>query len=415
MGARAKAAAAAAILVVTGVGLASADGVPWALRRRAGVRPNLLVGERVHPEDWPPEPDSPAHVDPVRFAEALEALCGWMPRGRAADYTAAILPAADEFDVDPFLLGALVQRMGRCDRDQEALEGIGLTLIPPRMYWHHVRDGTYRYFVREGGAWVERTLELDRHPFHGARLKRPEANLYFAAAFLRVWREQHPHLDEAFDQPPHRHHVSHFIWGDRVRSDRAEDRVLLDRRRLLQYYGAIAPPAPVKRLGLELGSPLDGAPRVISSFVGADRDGGDRGHRGVDVESVLGEPVRAVADGKVVFAGVDLPGRRNHERMTPAEIEAVPRSDLGRGGRYVCLLHDRDDGGWVRSCSMHLEDVEVRHGQQVERGDRIGTVGRTGMRRSAPHLHLELHGPDALLDPADVLRGFLIGRKVEVP
>lgn len=393
---------------------ALADGLPWSLRRRAGVRPNLLVGERVRVDDWPPEPPSPAHVDPIAFAAALEKLCGgWMPRGQPASYTAAIVRSADEAGVDPFLLGALVQRMGRCDADQEALEGVGLTLIPPRMYWRHIRDGSYRYFVREDGEWVARTRRLDRHPFHGARLKRPAANLYFAAALLAVWREQHPHLDEAIDQPAHRHHVSHFIWGDRVRSARAEDRVLLDRRRLLFYYGAIDAFPPVRAFGLELGSPLDGAPRVISSFLGSDRDGGSRRHRGVDLESVLREPVRATADGRVNFAGVDLPGRRSNENMTPEEIAEVPRGELGRGGRYVCILHDRPEGGWLRSCYMHLEDVEVRYGQRVRRGDHIGTVGRTGMKRSSPHLHFELHGPDGLVDPAEVMEGPFVGRRVE--
>lgn len=401
------------VLALGSVTWAAADGPPWKLRRRADVRPNLLVGKRVQVDDWPAEPSRPAHVDPPRFAEALRSLCGWMPPGRAASYTAAIIENADVFGVDPFLLGALVQRMGRCSADKEALGGVGLTLIAPRMHWRHIRDGTYRYHVREEGRWVARELPLGRHPFHGARLKRPDANLYFAAALLKMWRQQHPSLDEAFDQAPHRHYVSHFIWGDRVRSDRAEDRVLLDRRRLLLYYGAIEAHPPVRRLGVTLGSPLDGAPRVISSFLGAERDDGARDHRGVDVESVLREPVRAVADGKVVFAGVDLPGRRKHENMTSEEIAEVPRSDLGRGGRYVCVLHDRDDGDWLRSCYMHLEDVEVRHGQQVKRRDRIGSVGRTGMRRSSPHLHLELMSSEALLDPAEVLEGILIGRRVE--
>ncbi len=60
---------------------------------------------------------------------------------------------------------------------------------------------------------------------------------------------------------------------------------------------------------------------------------------------------------------------------------------------------------------MHLEDVQVRHGQEVTRGEAIGTVGRTGMLRSAPHLHLELHGPDGLMDASVELAGFLIGHR----
>jgi murein DD-endopeptidase MepM/ murein hydrolase activator NlpD len=403
-------AAAVGLVLLAVAALTAAQEPPWRERRRPGVRPNLMAGERVLPEDWPAEPEPPLHVDAARLAKALEELCGFLPRGQGARFAAEILHSADDFSVDPFLLGALVQRMGRCNPTKDALGGVGLTLIPPAMYAAHLRRGAYRYWLRDGAGWVERVLAVDRHPFAAPRLRRPEANLYFAAALLSAWREQHRDVDAAFEQAPHRHHVSHFIWGDRVRSARAEDRVLLDRRRLLFYYGAIDAHPPLRRLGVELGSPLDGAPRVVSSFLGDNRDGGVRRHRGVDVESVLREPVRAVADGRVNFAGVDLPGRGTYENMTPDEIAKVPRKDLGAGGRYVCILHGREGGGWLRSCYMHLEDVEVRHGQTVRRGDRIGTVGRTGMKISSPHLHLELHGPEGLLDPAEVMQGLLLGR-----
>lgn len=391
--------------------VATADALPWHLQRRIGVHINRLASSRVEPGDWPPEPPSPVFVDPIRFRDAIEKLCGWMPPGRAADYTASILRDADRFRDDPFLLGALVERMGRCNPREQALGGVGLTLIPPRMYWAQLRHGVYRYFLRQDGAWVAQTMDVGRYPFNGASLERPAVNLYFAAAFMAAWRAQHPVLDEVFSQAPHRSYISHFIWGDRVRSDRAEDRVLLDRRRLLFYYGAIAAHPPVHRLGFDLGSPLDGAPRVIESFLGDPRDGGARLHRGVDIEAVLREPVRAVADGVVNFAGVDLPGHRNHEDLDPGDIRDVPLHQLGRGGRYVCVLHEHPGGQWLRSCYMHLEDVLVDRGQHVHRGDRIGTVGRTGMKVSSSHLHFELHGPDGLLDPAQVLRGLLLGRK----
>ncbi|MDH5492757.1 MAG: M23 family metallopeptidase, partial [Myxococcales bacterium] len=317
-----------------------------------------------------------------------------------------------EFGEDPFLLAALSYRMGRCRPEAEEMNGIGLTSIPRQMYGDQLRRGSYRYWTREGGEWREQSVRVDRFPFAGPRLARPEENLYFAAAILSVWRRQHEDVDHAFEQVPHRHHVSHFVWGDRVRSDRAEDRILTDRRRMLQYYGSYAQPAPIVVRGGAMGVPLDGWPRVVSSYLGAERDGGERSHRGIDVESVLGEPVRALAGGRVNFAGVDLPGHRSSENMSNEALMAVPRGDLGAGGRYVCVLHDASPG-WLRSCYMHLETVEVSWGQQVARGDRIGTVGRTGMRTSAPHLHLELHAPNELLDPSELLRGHLIGRRPE--
>jgi murein DD-endopeptidase MepM/ murein hydrolase activator NlpD len=194
-----------------------------------------------------------------------------------------------------------------------------------------------------------------------------------------------------------------------VRSDRDEDRVLTDRRRLLQYYGALDATAPLTREGIVFGAPLDGAPRVVSSLVGSDRDDGERAHRGVDIESTFGEPVRAIADGRVTFAGVDLPGHRHNEQMDPKAVAEVARRSLGAGGRYVCISHARAGAPPLRSCYMHLETIEVQGGATIRRGDRVGTVGRTGMQSSAPHLHLELHGPDGLMDPRTVLDGLLIG------
>jgi murein DD-endopeptidase MepM/ murein hydrolase activator NlpD len=58
---------------------------------------------------------------------------------------------------------------------------------------------------------------------------------------------------------------------------------------------------------------------------------------------------------------------------------------------------------------MHLEEVHVRSGQVVKRGTVIGTVGRTGMQSSAPHLHLELKSDKRLYDARHVLLDLLLG------
>ena len=53
--------------------------------------------------------------------------------------------------------------------------------------------------------------------------------------------------------------------------------------------------------------------------------------------------------------------------------------------------------------------VQVKSGQAVKRGESIGTVGRTGCKESAAHLHLELKSERELFDARDVLTGILIG------
>ncbi|MGF1466266.1 MAG: peptidoglycan DD-metalloendopeptidase family protein [Sandaracinaceae bacterium] len=408
-----------ALVLALGASLLSAAGEPpWRARRRPHVRPNRLAQIRVRIADWPAEPPAPRPVDPERFAEAFDTLCRRAPARRIHRYARLVLTSATERGIDPFLLGALVYRESRCRADaQDGVRGsgVGLTLLHRPLYARNVRRGVLRYRVRAGGDWAWRERPVDRFPFGPARLRQAEPNLYFASALLAAWRDQHADLDEAFEQAPHRHFVSHWVWGDRVRSDRPEDRILTERRRLLEYYGEPRSGPRVHWGGMRLGCPLDGCPRVISSWLGSARDGGERRHRGVDLESLPGEPVRAIGEGRVVFAGVDLPGGHRHVQLRGAEAyEAYARDDLGAGGRYVCVRHPRPDGAALRSCYMHLEEVHVVRGQRVERGDGLGTVGRTGMTRSAAHLHLEL-STDRLEDPAEVLQGLLLGHRASEP
>ena len=410
-----------ALLVLFSIPLMGNERPPWLARRRPHPRPNRLAQARVALADWPDEPRTPERIDRDRFARAIRSICGWMPPGRATRYAGWILESAEAFDVDPFLVAALVYREGRCRYDAENGDrgsGIGLTLIDTRMYWENIRGnrGTLTYQVREDDAWAPRERTVDRFPFNGPRLRVPESNIYFASALLGMWKDQHETLDETFEGEPHRHFVSHFVWGDRVRSDRQEDRILTERRRLLEYYGEPENVAPVVWGGVTFGCPLNGCPRVITSYLGSEREDGARHHRGVDLESLPGEGVRAVADGLVVFAGVDLPGAQTNQQLSSMEeFEAIPRDRLSAGGRYVCVRHRREgDLPNVRSCYMHLEEVRVSYGDTVSRGDVLGTVGRTGMQRSAAHLHLELH-TDRLQDPSEILYGLLLGQRESDP
>src|SRR5690606_18281798 len=129
-----------------------------------------------------------------------------------------IVQYASEFEVDPFTIGALVYRQSRCLPDAENVDGpgLGLTQIHRDMYAEQLRRGVLRYRVRENGRWLEREQRVDRFPFAGPRLLMAEPNIYFAAALMRMWKDQHEVLDEEFEQREHRHWVSHFVWGDRV-------------------------------------------------------------------------------------------------------------------------------------------------------------------------------------------------------
>ncbi len=85
-------------------------------------------------------------------------------------------------------------------------------------------------------------------------------------------------------------------------------------------------------------------------------------HGGLDIAAAFGTPVKAPADGLVVFA------------------------DREAGyGRVVKLNHGY---GFV-TIYAHLDRVLVREGQRVKRGEVIGRVGMSG-RTTGPHLHYEV-------------------------
>ncbi|HEY2028602.1 MAG TPA: M23 family metallopeptidase [Myxococcales bacterium] len=85
-------------------------------------------------------------------------------------------------------------------------------------------------------------------------------------------------------------------------------------------------------------------------------------HEGMDIATSLGTPVRAPADGTVVFAGIE-----------------------GGYGHVLVLDH----GYGLKTRFGHLSRIDVKIGDKVHRGDAIAAVGNTG-RSTGPHLHYEV-------------------------
>jgi len=104
-----------------------------------------------------------------------------------------------------------------------------------------------------------------------------------------------------------------------------------------------------------------------------------RPHQGVDFAAPHGTPVRAMADGIVVYA--DWQGQ------------------LGRAVRI-----DHAGPSTYESVYGHFSRIasSVRPGRKVRKGEIIGYVGRTGLA-TGPHLHLELVVDGKHVNPLDVL------------
>lgn len=114
-------------------------------------------------------------------------------------------------------------------------------------------------------------------------------------------------------------------------------------------------------------SGLFGSQRVYQGVPGAY-------HSGVDVAGATGEPVVAPADGVVILAASD----------TPFTLE----------GHLLMIDH----GHGLNSAFLHLSRIDVRVGEHVRQGQRIGAIGATG-RATGPHLHWGMKWNDARIDP----------------
>jgi murein DD-endopeptidase MepM/ murein hydrolase activator NlpD len=119
--------------------------------------------------------------------------------------------------------------------------------------------------------------------------------------------------------------------------------------------------------------------RRISSVFGLRRHpilGTIRRHQGTDYAAASGTPVRALGNGRVVFAG-------------------------WRGG-YGNTIEIRHTNGYVTRYG-HLRVINVRSGQSVNIAQTIGQVGSTGLS-TAPHLHFEVLVNGVHRDPRVALR-----------
>lgn len=112
--------------------------------------------------------------------------------------------------------------------------------------------------------------------------------------------------------------------------------------------------------------PVDGG-RITSRF--GTRWG--RPHDGLDIAAKPGTAVLAAEKGKVIFA-----------------------KRFAGYGNLIVVKHDGD----YFTAYAHNQDVFVRKGQKVKRGQRIAVVGRTG-KATGPHLHFEIRQGTQSIDP----------------
>jgi murein DD-endopeptidase MepM/ murein hydrolase activator NlpD len=236
----------------------------------------------------------------------------------------------------------------------------------------HVRPGTV---VRWPGAGIESCTLGERSwtPLEGAcfypiDLLRPVGPLELARRRAGR-REAAAVIVGAYDYPVQRLQMPRG-WVELSPEDLA--RVKRENREIAPLWARTGP----RRFALPLEAPL--APLPAGGRFGSRRiiNGSPRSpHAGADYTVAAGTPVQVVADGVVAMVG-----------------------DHFFGGNSVFVDH----GDGLITLYLHLSRVDVREGQQVKRGDRLGAVGQTG-RATGPHLHFGLRWHGARVDPALLL------------
>jgi murein DD-endopeptidase MepM/ murein hydrolase activator NlpD len=152
--------------------------------------------------------------------------------------------------------------------------------------------------------------------------------------------------------------------------------VATDQQRMTQQASRAAPsPAPERQVqsANEFRWPVRG--RIVSGF-GPKATGGS--NDGINIVVPAGTPVRASENGVVIYAGNELRGF----------------------GNLVLIRHE---GDWVTAYA-HKQDIGVRRGDVVRRGQVIGRAGQTG-NVSQPQLHFEIRRGSNPVDPMQHLSG----------
>jgi len=92
--------------------------------------------------------------------------------------------------------------------------------------------------------------------------------------------------------------------------------------------------------------------------------------------------------------GIDIAGREGANVIVPAEGVVTFAGPNGGYGNTVKVFH----GYGISTLYAHMDNVLVRVGQKMERGEVLGTVGSTG-RSTGPHLHYEIQLHGVRVDP----------------
>ena len=108
--------------------------------------------------------------------------------------------------------------------------------------------------------------------------------------------------------------------------------------------------------------------------------------------------------------GIDI--RCKHDAVLATEnggkVVAVNQNVNTAGGKSITVEYNHEDGSKVQTTYMHLSEVNVKVGDAVSAGQKIGVTGNTGTRTTGEHLHfgvktIAADGTNRDVDPSTYL------------
>jgi hypothetical protein len=112
----------------------------------------------------------------------------------------------------------------------------------------------------------------------------------------------------------------------------------------------------------------------------------DKLQKSMNVLSGFGYRIHPVYKIKKFHQGVDFPARVGTAIQASGDGTVVEAGWHSGYGQCVKISHGYGYETWY----AHMNKINVRSGQKVKKGEKIGEVGDTGLS-TAPHLHYEVH------------------------
>jgi len=114
------------------------------------------------------------------------------------------------------------------------------------------------------------------------------------------------------------------------------------------------------------------------------------------VTSPYGYRIHPITGQRHFHKGVDLAGKRGTPIFATADGVIISTKPQGTLGRFIKIKHKYG----YETLYGHLDDILVKEGQEVKKGEIIGTMGNTGSITGV-HVHYAITYLDKIINPKD--------------